>query len=142
MYENILVPTDGSDSVDRAIEQALGLAEADNATLHTLFVVERGPWIDHRGEQLRTALENEGKRATEDVAERGKERGIAVISEIRSGDPHREILEYADDHDVDLIVMGTQGRTGLDRYLLGSVTEKVVRLSERSVLTAPVKDGE
>lgn len=74
------------------------------------------------------------------VAEKGDERDIPVETDVRRGNPHREILDYADEHAVDLVVMGTHGRTGLDRYLLGSVTEKVVRLSNVPVLTVRATD--
>ena len=57
-----------------------------------------------------------------------------VEASVLSGRPHRAIVDYAAEYDVDLIVMGTHGRTGLDRYLLGSVTERVVRLSDVPVL--------
>jgi len=51
------------------------------------------------------------------------------------GEPYESVLDYADEHDIDIIVMGTHGRTGLDHHLLGSVTEKVVRTSDVPVLT-------
>jgi nucleotide-binding universal stress UspA family protein len=54
---------------------------------------------------------------------------------VAQGTPHQAILDYIGEHDIDLVVMGTHGRTGLDRYLLGSITEKVVRLSDAPVLT-------
>lgn len=54
---------------------------------------------------------------------------------VAQGTPHQAILDHIDEHDIDLVVMGTHGRTGLDRYLLGSITEKVVRLSDAPVLT-------
>ncbi len=60
---------------------------------------------------------------------------VRTESYICAGDPHQVILNYADHHGIDIIVMGTHGRTGLDRYLLGSVTEKVVRLSDIPVVT-------
>ena len=59
---------------------------------------------------------------------------------IRVGNPHDIIIRYTDENDIDLVVMGTQGRTGVDRYLLGSVTEKVVRLSDVPVITVRKQD--
>lgn len=61
--------------------------------------------------------------------------GVPVETAVLSGDPHKRIRDYADEHGADLIVMGTHGRTGVDRYLLGSVTEKVVRTADQPVLT-------
>ena len=62
------------------------------------------------------------------------------MTAVRRGDPHETIIEYADDVDADVIVMGTHGRTGLDRRVLGSVTERTVRLSDVPVLTVRADD--
>ena len=63
-----------------------------------------------------------------------------VVTETREGVPHDTILEYAEEADVDVVVMGTHGRSGLDRYLLGSVTERVVRSAEVPVLTVRMEE--
>ncbi|EMA60035.1 universal stress protein [Halorubrum kocurii] len=68
--------------------------------------------------------------------------GIDLTTAVEMGTPHEVILRYADDHDVDLLVMGTHGRTGVERYLLGSVTEKVVRLSDTPVVTVRADESE
>jgi nucleotide-binding universal stress UspA family protein len=81
-------------------------------------------------------LEAEARRVVEETASRARQHGVdSVTAETRLGVPTRAILDYADEYDPDLIVMGTQGKTGLRRYLLGSVTEKIVRLSDVPVLT-------
>lgn len=79
------------------------------------------------------ALEAGGKAIVENVAAELDD--VPVTTAVERGDPYRRILDYADSVDADLIVMGTHGRTGLDRYLLGSVTEKVVRTADAPVLT-------
>ncbi|USZ69809.1 universal stress protein (plasmid) [Halorussus salilacus] len=137
MYERILVPTDGSDAVDPAIEQAIDLAETYGAELHALYVVNTGTLsVEVNTASVLDALEAEGERATREVAERAAAAGVErVRTEVVHGMTHQTILEYAEDEDVDLVVMGTHGRSGLDRYLLGSVTEKVVRKSDVPVLT-------
>ncbi|WP_137285640.1 universal stress protein [Halorussus salinisoli] len=140
MYENVLVPTDGSDSAELAIERGLELAETYGATVHALYVVEPVYTAEYSGERIINALEDEGKRATAAIAAQGDERCVPVETEVRRGPPHREILDYADVRDVDLVVMGTHGRTSVERYLLGSVTEKVVRLSDVPVLTVRTTD--
>lgn len=139
MYENILIPTDKSDGSELAIERGLELAETYGATAHALYVVEPVYTADYSAERILDALEDEGEQATAAVAAKGDERGVPVKTEVRRGTPHSQILEYADEHDIDLIVLGTHGRTGLDRYLLGSVTEKVVRLSDVPVLTVSIQ---
>jgi nucleotide-binding universal stress UspA family protein len=148
MYDHILVPTDGSTGTDRAVEHALDLAEAYDADLHVLYVVNTSAYstlpADANWESIIDALEEEGKTATGEVAERAEASGIDVTVEVDDGVPHKRILGYADEHGIDLIVMGTHGKTGLDRLLLGSVTEKVVRSSEVPVLTVRMvdEDGE
>ena len=140
MYDTILVPTDGSDGARAALGHALDLATTFDATVHTLFVVEQVYAADVGTERILEAMRAEGTRAVEQFAERAEAAGVASVSDVRTGTPHREILDYVEEHDVDLVVMGTHGRTGLDRYLLGSVTEKVVRLSDVPVLTVPRPD--
>lgn len=134
-YETILIPTDGSEAVDGAVDRALELAETYGATVHALYVVRPVYTVEEGAERVYAALEEAGEHATAEVAERAADAGIEATTAIRHGPPHREILAYADGHDVDLIAMGTHGRTGLGRYLLGSVTEKVVRLADVPVLT-------
>lgn len=76
------------------------------------------------------------ERCEELVSEAAKQfEGLAVESAVRVGKPHQVIVGYADNNDIDLIVMGTHGRSGIDRYLLGSVTEKVLRTSDVPVVT-------
>ncbi|ODR81055.1 universal stress protein UspA [Haladaptatus sp. W1] len=141
MYERILLPTDGSVSTDKAVEQALNLADAYDASLHVLSVVDRTivpP--DVRSDILYDELEDECAAAVSDVEAAANESGVDVETTVLRGTPHRVILDYADKNDIDCIVMGTHGRRGLDRYLLGSVTEKVVRLSEVPVLTVRMNE--
>jgi nucleotide-binding universal stress UspA family protein len=137
MYDDILIPTDGSDASKRAVEHAIDMARTYDARLHALYVVDTGAYstLDVGAEMLLDALEEEGEATVKRVEEMAGDAGVSVSTEIASGTPHRTILDYAEDHDVDLIVMGTHGRTGLDRYLLGSVTERVVRTADVPVLT-------
>lgn len=141
-YETILVPTDGSDCAAEAVEHALDLAEKYDATVHALFVVDTTyPYADFEApainfEAIVQSMEKEGARVTDAVVTEADERGVAAEATVkRATSIHNAILDYADDTDVDLIVMGTHGRRGLDRYLIGSVAEKVVRLADQPVLT-------
>ncbi len=81
-------------------------------------------------DNLLDALEQEGQEATGDVATQAEDRGIETTTAVQRGNPHDDILTYAEENDIDVIVMGTHGRTGVKRALLGSVTEDVVRHSE------------
>ena len=88
--------------------------------------------------ETREAIREEGRLLVEAVAD--SVAGVPVETAVVSGEPYERIREYADEQDVDLIVMGTHGRTGVDRYLLGSVTEKVVRTVDQPVLTVRMND--
>jgi nucleotide-binding universal stress UspA family protein len=141
MFDRVLLPTDGSEAVGPAVDAAIDLAEIHGATLHVLFIVDQPTAVSGTGEgvpgldNLLNAIEKEGQEVTGDIANRASNRGIEAVTAVRQGNPHDDILSYAEDNDVDVIVMGTHGRTGVKRALLGSVTEDVVRHAEIPVLT-------
>jgi len=151
MYDHILVPTDGSDHAGRAVDHATVLAEAFDATVHLLTVVDieaaAGPFsaggVDEEYIEQRSADQREALAALQaDLDD-----DIAVETAVVTGHPADGILDYVADNEVDLLVMGTHGRSGLRRYLTGSVAERVLRLSPVPVLTtraaeeAPVGSG-
>lgn len=137
MYDEILVPTDGSPAADAAIEHAVDLADKYDARVHALYVVDGAAYstLEAGSEIVIEALEAEGEEATERVEEAADDAGVEATTTVTTGTAYRTIQDYVDDNDIDLIVMGTHGRQGLDRYLLGSVTERVVRTSEVPVMT-------
>ncbi|WP_435075858.1 universal stress protein [Halorubrum sp. HHNYT27] len=137
MYSQILVPTDGSPASDAAIEHAIDLAQRYDATLHALYVVDGAAYstLEAGADVVIDALESEGDAATRRVADAAEKAGVGCETTVTSGTAYRSIRDYVDDHAIDMIVMGTHGRKGLDRYLLGSVTERVVRTSDVPVLT-------
>jgi nucleotide-binding universal stress UspA family protein len=142
MYDRILLPTDGSEGNDRAVGEAIDLAAETGAELHVLFVVEELPYAPEMTEdRLEVQLRGIGEEATETIRERAEEAGVTAQTAIEDGTPHLEILGYVDREMIDLVVMGTHGRNGLDKYLLGSVTERVVRSADVPVLTVRV-DGD
>lgn len=145
MYDDILVPTDGSSGMTQVAEHALALAELCGATVHVLYVVDETAYAsipEDTRERVREALEGDGESATKTIAERAFERDLTVNREVRWGDPAVAIIAYAVENDIDMIVMGTRGRTGFERYLLGSVAEKVVRVSPVPVVTVYAGDRE
>lgn len=142
MYHDILVPTDGSDGARVAIDHAIDLATTFDARIHALYVVNPMYASDLALERVVDALTEVGEQATDDVAARAEAAGVECVRHIERGPAYRRILDYVEANDVDLVVMGTHGRTGLDRYLLGSVAEKVVRLSPAPVLTVRMSDRE
>lgn len=137
-FENILIPTDGSKPAREAVTHALDLARTYDATLHALYVVDRGAYASRPGwtwDELQQVLEQNGETVLEDVQSRAAADGISVAAEITHGVPHQAIEEYCNQHGIDLVVMGTHGRSGISRRLIGSVTERVLRNSDGPVLT-------
>jgi len=139
-YDRVLIPTDGSEASTAAIEHGVAIADRFDATVHALSVInvaglagaaDVGPVLPDVVE----AVETQAETAVETVASRCRDRGVDVVTELSQGTPYRAIRSYVADQDIDFVAMGTHGRTGLDRYLIGSVTERTVRTSEVPVLT-------
>ena len=136
MYDDILLPTDGSEGTERAMEHAFAVADQYGSTVHAVHVVDTSLHTAYSVEHsVVESLVEAGRKPVEQIEQAGSEAGVEVTGTVLEGIPDEQILEYARDNDVDLIVMGTHGRTGVGRYLLGSVTEKVVRSSEIPVMT-------
>ena len=137
-YTDVLVPTDGSEHAAAAVEHAVAVAERTGARVHAVSAVDAGRLgssLDFTPvDDLRELLETAAERATEAVVTRAEEAGLDAVAAVREGRPSRALLGYADEHGVDLIAMGTRGRTGIERYLLGSTTARTVRRSEVPVL--------
>jgi nucleotide-binding universal stress UspA family protein len=137
-YRNVLVATDGSDSATAAVTAGADVATANGATLHLVNVVDLASLgVDVRSDVQQKMLEESAEGVLDDAAETAAEAGVEDVTRAVEYGPavHGAVLAYVDDNDVDLVVVGTQGRTGLDRYLLGSVTERLVRTSPVPVLT-------
>jgi len=144
MYDRILVPTDGSDGVERAVRHAVDLAVRHGATVHALYVVNSASYagmpMESSWEGIDEMLRSDAEDAVSLVEAVGDDYDVPVETAVIDGTPSREIVRYAEDDDCDLVVMGTHGRGGIDRLLLGSVAEKVVRASSVPVLTVRVAD--
>lgn len=142
MYERILVPTDGSEAMDDVIDHAAALAAEHDATLHTIYVANTASLsdipMDAGWEGITDALQREGKRAISVVENVAESHGVSIETAVREGSPAKEIQRYATEEECDILVMGTHGRSGVDRLLLGSVTERIVRTSPIPVLTIRV----
>lgn len=140
-FESVLVPTDGSPGARAGSDHGLRLADALDATLHVLGVAETaslGP--DVRSVLSDEALEAAASDAVDDVIARAEKRGIAdTVRHVPHGDPADEIRTLIDDTDIDVVTMGTTGRRGVDRILLGSVAERTVRSAPVPVITVAQK---
>lgn len=133
MYPNILVATDGSDLATKACQRGLSLAERLGSRVHVLYAADVPsdvPW------QLVDAdWRAAGQSFVAPLADDAVARGLDVEVSVRAGTPRREILDYAEEHEIDLVVCGTHGRTGLGRLIAGSVASGVVRDAASPVLT-------
>lgn len=141
MYDAILVPVDGSDPSDRAVDHAAALAERYDATLYLLSVVERLYTTDATT-ILTHKLIRTFERGSEEIVDAASERvpdDVSVETEIRDGTPADEIRAFADESGADLVVMGTRGEGSISRLFLGSTTERAVRLADCPVMA--VHDG-
>lgn len=137
MYENILIPTDGSAAATHAAEHALSLASSLDATVHVLSVVdEAGLGPDVRSTISGKESEQAATDAVETVVSEAESRGVTnTVRHIEDGTPVEEILDCIGSYDIHAVGMGTTGRRGTDRILLGSVAEKTVRSAPVPVMT-------
>ena len=136
MVQRILTPTDGSDPSIRAIEQATEIAKPSDATIHALSVIPEMTRGAKAQEEYDERVTDALARAREVVDREGLQYEEAKLN----GPVAREIVDYATEHDVDLIVMGTHGRSGLHRFLVGSVTQRTIETSPIPVVTVPPEE--
>ena len=150
MYQKILVPTDGSDAAEAAVDQALDLAEKYGAEIHALYVVDIDSISLSLGAEQLDRIEqgNYGEMdevreradsAIDHVVRRARDRGLQPVDHVSAGAPHDMIADYVEDHDIDLVVMGSHGRSGVKRALMGSVTERTLRSTHAPVLVVDVQ---
>ncbi|WP_256727661.1 universal stress protein [Candidatus Nanohalobium constans] len=140
MYRRILVTTDGSDGSLDAVDHARVLAEKFDAELYILYVVDVSAGPQSISDVVVESLREIGFKVTKEIQEELEDEGIQADAFVEYGSPGETILDFADERGVDLIIMSSHGRTGIDRFLLGSVTEKVIRNSKMPVLTVKYQD--
>ncbi len=133
MFRKILVATDGSEPAEKAIDKAIAEAQRWNAELHAIYVVESGLFsslpMDNTLEVIYSLLQKEGKETLDAAQERAGAAGVPLNTHIRQGHAGSEIIALAEELGVDLIILASHGKSGVDRLLLGSVTDYVVRHS-------------
>ncbi|APW98963.1 universal stress protein [Halobiforma lacisalsi AJ5] len=143
MYDDVLIPTDGSDTVAETLSHALPIAADNDATVHALYVVDsRITAAASDGDaDVESTLESEGEAAITEVQDRAANAGLDAVGEIRKGTPAKTILEYADEQGIDLIVIGTRGKSPREKVVsMGSVSERVV--DSASVPVFVVRDAD
>ena len=147
MYKKILLPTDGSECAEEAAEHAVLIAGQNNAEIIVLNVLETYPIkelpIEDLTRRVTELFKEEGKKALETISKIIKEREvkeafkneIKITLEQKEGSPADMILQTIENEDIDLVVMGASGKGRLERFVIGSVAEKVVRHTKIPVLT-------
>lgn len=137
-YRNIVIATDGSENTQKAISYGIEIAKLSGATVHALYVVNTSPVISDNWtigkESIYEIIRSEGEKAVSEVKKIGEASGVEVKEVVLDGYPSNEIINFAEKNKMNLIVMGTLGKTGFDKFLLGSVAEKVVRGSKVPVM--------
>lgn len=140
MFDTILLPTDGSEYAAAAAETGIDLARTHDAAVHVVSVADTGPLGDLRlpgdAASAEEAMRGRAREFVDEVVERADAADLEVTGAVLEGAPEHELLEYADEHDVDVIVMATRGRGGVHRMAMGSVTDHVIRFGEVPVLVA------
>lgn len=129
--DRILLATDGWSGSDGATEYALELADVVGASLQALYVVD----VDTEVAELAEGFESHGSQTTAAVVDRGEKRGLNVEGTLARGETHDVILEYANQDETDLLVMGTESKSNLERLVIGSVSQRVVPNAKVPVLT-------
>lgn len=135
MYQTILFPTDGSEGSDRAEQTALDLAEQFGAEVHAMHVIDTRMFSEPALSTMELVTDEAEDRAMtllREVIDAGDEHGVEVTSHCCHGVPHDEIVEYADEIDADIIVMGYRGQTHSQK--IGSVVDRVLQDTDRQVL--------
>ncbi|AEN06619.1 universal stress protein [Halolamina sp.] len=138
MYDRILLSTDGGVASDAAETHAIELAAQHDATLHILYVIDESVVTAYSGDEYvdeaegpEHGLEELGEKTLTAVQKAAADAGVETVEVIRQGEPAEIIVEYADDEDMDMLVLGTKRRPEEYRTLLGSVTDRVLRLTSR-----------
>jgi nucleotide-binding universal stress UspA family protein len=130
MFQSILAAIDGSQKSGAALEAAIGEAKLHGAALHVVYVIETGLFssipMDNTWEVIYGLLENQGKEAHVAAIKKAQAQGVAVTTHLKEGHAGNEIVKLAGELGADLIVLGSHGKSNLDRILLGSVSGFVV----------------
>ncbi len=139
--KKILIATDGSDYTKEAVSYGLWLAKELGAEVTALYVIDQTSFVsfpmDSSIVSVYSLLENEGKRAVDEVKQEGDAAGVKVTPMVLEGSPTRKIVEAA--AGFDLVVLGTLGRSALTKLFMGSVAERVTRFAPCPVLVVRAK---
>jgi nucleotide-binding universal stress UspA family protein len=148
-FKKVMIATDGSDYSKLAVDKGIELARLSGGTVYAVCVVSTSYLYPMNGdyfmgmspywESMHEALKTQGQQAVNYVKGAGEVEGVIVEPVLLEGHPADELIRYAEENEIDIIVMGTLGKTGLDRLLLGSVAGNVVRHSKIPVMVVREK---
>ena len=139
LFKKILIANDGSENARRAVSHGIDIAKISGAEVYAVYVVsDEHAKVSGKvmgwAEPFEEYMTDRGEVATADVEKSGKATEVRVEKVLLKGSPAEQILDYSEKNDIDLVVMGTQGLTGIKRFLIGSVAENVIRHSKVPVL--------
>jgi len=140
MYDEILVGVDGSEPASRAAKHAVGQARCFDARLHVLHAVSPRLFDVFSSDNIEGLVDDateRGEKLVETVADEARADGIDVVTHVEQRVPHEAIIKYAEENGIDLIVLGSRGRSdkSISDRLLGGVSSKVIHLSDKPVMT-------
>ncbi|WP_126664466.1 universal stress protein [Haloterrigena salifodinae] len=130
MYSDVLLATDGSECARAATSHAVDLAATYGATLHALYVIETRIGYDSGvidPATIEDDLRAEGESVLKAVGDESRARDVTLVDRIRKGVPEREIADYVEREGIDIVVVGTRGKSAFKTILLGSTSEALVR---------------
>ena len=149
-FKKIMVATDGSTCATLAADKGIEFARLSGGTVYAVHVLSNAylsamdgesfpsmgmnPW-----ESIKDEFQKKGQQAVDYIKESGEKKGVNVESVLLEGNPSEELIRYAEEKNMDIVIMGTLGKTGLDRFLVGSVTGNLVRHSKVPVMVAKEK---
>jgi len=138
MFGSILVAIDGSKMSEKALRTAIDEARVWKADLHVVYVVETGLFsslpMDNTWEIMLAMLEQEGGKAIAEAKKEAESKGVTITAHLKQGHAGNEIVKAAEDTGADLVIVGSHGKSEVDRLLLGSVSSFVVTTAKTGVM--------
>lgn len=135
----ILIATDGSETANEAADFAMEMVGCSGAKVYAVYVIDTTPYRSVSLDKIWSKetldeFERAGHEATSYVEKIGKDAGVEVESRVIRGHPAEKIVTFAEDNNIDMIIVGSLGKGGYEKVVLGSVSEKVVRHAKVPVL--------
>lgn len=138
----ILVAVDGSECTKIAIKEAIELATGLNAELHSVCVIDTTAFAhvamegDNKWDTMYRILEEDAQNAINETKRQAASAGVSVTASVLSGHPVEEIISYIKDNSIDLVVVGSHGRSRIEKWIMGSVAEKLAQTSPVNIVIA------